>query len=84
MKKNSQAGQMVIEMVLLMIVFTAITTSIAASFKENEVVKTLVSGPWLVLSGLLQNGAWESPQNSMALHPNNNRRRTSVDGENFQ
>lgn len=81
MIKKSQGGQMVVEMILLMIVFTAITLSITANFKKNEVVKSLVSGPWLVLSGMFQNGAWKSPEKSMALHPNNDSRHTSVRGE---
>jgi len=77
---RNRSGQMVTEMILLMTVLLAITFTISSYFKNDEIFKKLVSGPWLNLSGMIQNGVWASPKDGMKNHPNHHRRHVSLKG----
>ncbi len=79
--KKHQLGQVTVELVLILIVFTAISVATQRFFQENEVIKTMVSKPWNVLSGMLQNGAWKPVKDSNFVHPNQKERRLSLRGE---
>ena len=78
--KNSR-GQMVVEMILLMVVLLAILGAIRTTLKENETITSLVQGPWLALSGMIQAGAWLAPQEAMTYHPNRQRQHSTVIGK---
>ena len=80
-KSLNQSGQMVTEMVLLLTVLVTSTILVANAFKSDETFKKLVSGPWQVLSGMIQNGVWATPANSMHLHPNSYGRHVTVKGD---
>lgn len=81
---KNQRGQMAIEMVLMTAVMVAATLFIASEFKKNEFVANLVSGPWQTLSGMIQNGVWGTPQDTMAKHPNHSGRVNTVKGEDLR
>ncbi len=76
-----QGGQMITEAVLILVILMMVTFSVAAYFKNNEVVKTLVSGPWQNLAGMLQNGVWGPPNKTSIVHPNSDGRHITKDGE---
>ena len=79
---NSRSkGQSTVEMVLILSLFVTIIYIVSAQFKSNEVFANIISGPWQALSGIIQNGAWKPPDQSMGLHPNNNSRHVSLYGE---
>ena len=80
MKLNSK-GQSVVEAVLIMVILLGISTVVASTFRSNEYISNIVSGPWQNLAGMIQNGAWAPPESSMQLHPNNNARHRSTRGE---
>ena len=67
---RSQTGQMATEMILIMTMLLALTFAISAYFKNDEVFKKLVTGPWQNLSGMIQNGVWATPADGMKNHPN--------------
>ena len=77
--KNS-SGQMVVESVLIIALLLGFATVIAREFKDDEVISKLVQGPWLALSGMIQNGVWVEPKKSMLLHPNHMHRHISREG----
>lgn len=78
---KNQRGQMMTEAVLIMVVLMAITLMVAKFFKDKEVLKQLISGPWVALSGMLQNGVWVAPDKGTLSHPNGHTRHITIQGE---
>lgn len=70
MKRINQSGQMVVEMILILTLLFGFTVFVAAQFRQQEYFKAIVSGPWLKLAGMMQNGVWDTPEKSKDLHPN--------------
>ena len=66
---KNKKGQMTIEMVLMAVLFMAMTIKIAEYFKANDVVAKLVAGPWLSLNGMIQAGIWAPPEEARKAHP---------------
>lgn len=77
----NQGGQQVTEAVLIMVLFMAFTLMVAQFFREKEVLKQLVSGPWVNLAGMLQNGVWQPINKGAISHPNSHSRHISIQGE---
>lgn len=75
------SGQASIEMALMLTVIVFVSLTVASSFKNNQYFANLVTGPWQSLSGLIQNGVWGDPQKTMAQHPNQFARVSTVKGE---
>jgi hypothetical protein len=78
---GNQAGQLIIEAVLIIVLLMAVTFTVAHFFKDKEFVKQLISGPWQNLAGLIQNGVWQPPAQSNAAHPNGHGRHIVITGE---
>lgn len=78
--KNSK-GQVSVEIVLMLALMVGIMTLVSTSFRNNELIASLVSGPWKHLSGLIQNGSWGTPTETMTQHPNRQDRVSSPRGE---
>ena len=66
---NSKSGQMVIEMILVMTVLVGVVGLVQVSLQKNEAFKTLVQGPWKVLSGMIVAGTWKAPDQAVIKHP---------------
>jgi hypothetical protein len=77
----SQGGQMIVEAILIITLTLAITFMVAKYFKDEEVFKSLIQGPWQALAGLLQNGVWGPPAKTNASHPTGHFRHIIVEGE---
>lgn len=77
----SQRGQAVTEAILIVIVLASVSLMASQYFKNNEVLKKLIKGPFTALSGLLQNGVWASPQQGAASHPTAHGRHIVIQGE---
>lgn len=77
---KSQRGQMVTEAILILVVFMAVTFAIAQFFKDQELLKKLISGPWQNMAGMLQNGSWGTPEATAESHPNSHVRHISIQG----
>ena len=77
--KNNR-GQMVVEMLLIMIILVAVMQAVRIALRESEAFQTLVQAPWKPLSGMIQAGAWLPPKEAMVHHPNNFSMRSTVEG----
>lgn len=60
---------MVIEMILVMTILIAIVGALRTTLQDSEAFKSLVQGPWRVLSGMMVAGAWKSPDVAIDKHP---------------
>jgi hypothetical protein len=67
---QATAGQATTEMILMMLVFLGATYFVSSAFRGQNFIAQLVSGPWLHLSGMIQNGVWGPPTQTMSQHPN--------------
>lgn len=70
--KNSK-GQAVVESVLLLVVFMAVTTAVVRGFRESEVIESFISKPWKILSGMIESGVWAPERQARSQHPVNRR-----------
>jgi len=77
----NQGGQLILEAVLIIVMLTAITGITIQYFKKNELLKSMISGPWQNLAGMLQNGVWAPPATGAAIHPNSHNRGVVITGE---
>ncbi|MGE4131269.1 MAG: hypothetical protein AB7F86_06500 [Bdellovibrionales bacterium] len=78
---GSQRGQFVVEALLILVVLIGLLTLSARFFREQELVKKLISGPWVNLAGMLQNGVWQPADAGAVSHPNGHTRHISIQGE---
>lgn len=81
---RNQAGQAILEYILLMVVLFGVFTSIINFLKEQEFMTKFTQGPWTVMNGMIQCGNWtpcgvETP--TAGTHPNSNTRVLSLDPE---
>ncbi len=67
--KQNNKGQMVVEMILVMLVMLAVFGAVKTGLKNNEAFQTLVQGPWRVLSGMIIAGSWLPPDQAVEKHP---------------
>lgn len=81
MKLQQQGGQMIIEAVLIMTMLMGFAYIVTSSFRSNETVAKLVSGPWTSLAGVIQNGTWAPAEQNMKSHPSDMDRRISLEGD---
>ena len=83
MKPNlqGQGGQMSTEAILIMVLLLGVTALVTNHFKDQEVLKTLVSDPWQSVAGMLQNGVWGAPDKTNVSHPNGHVRHIVIQGE---
>ena len=77
----SHKGQAVVESILILVVFIAVSTLIGSAFRQNELFGQMVSSPWQRLAGMLENGVWLPPHQSRLLHPNHHLRHISIRGD---
>lgn len=69
---------MTTELILMMVLVIGLTLFIAQTFRQNQLIAQLVNGPWLALSGMIENGVWEPPSRSYNKHPNQHARHLTV------
>jgi hypothetical protein len=81
---RNQGGQQIVEAILIIVILMGTTMIAASYFKNQEVIKKLISGPWQNLAGMIQNGVWLPPQQSNISHPNGHGRHVVITGENAQ
>lgn len=77
----SQGGQMITEAILILVLLFGFTFLVANYFKNNEVLKQMITGPWQNLAGMLQNGVWATPEAGAVIHPNGHTRHIVITGE---
>ena len=80
----NRRGQAIVEAVLILLLLMAVTTFVSSQFKQNELMAKMVSGPWLRLAGMIQNGQWRPVNQSNGLHPTKQYRHISTKGDPIQ
>ncbi len=81
-KLNSHRGQMAVEAVLILTLLLGVSVMVSNYFKSEELLIRFIQNPWGKVSGLIQNGQFLPPEDSLHLHPNNRDTRfLSVIGE---
>lgn len=65
-----QKGQAVTEAVLIIAMLMLFTFTISNYFKDKELLKQLITGPWQNFSCMIQNGVWAPTQSCGLNHPN--------------
>lgn len=80
MNLNNESGQMVLEYILIAVIFMGITVATTTAFQDNQILQSLVAKPWQSLAGMIQNGDWGTPENTMNVHPNAFRMHASLQG----
>jgi hypothetical protein len=66
---KNQRGQAVTESVLIIVLLFGFTFAVASYFRNEEVLKKLITGPFVSLAGMLQNGIWAPADKGAASHP---------------
>jgi hypothetical protein len=66
---RGQSGQMVTEAILIIVILMAVTFTAANYFKSNELLKQVITGPWLLLAGMLEDGEWGAPAQTQINNP---------------
>lgn len=78
-KFQSQAGQAVIEMVLLMVISVGLLLSFNKKMKDKKLFDSIIGKPWIAASGMIECGSWGSPSEVCKYHPNQINRSISKD-----
>lgn len=81
---RGQSGQAVTEAVLILVLLMGFTLLVANYFKNQEVLKRLIQGPFQHLAGMMQNGMWTPPDQGIVNHPNSHERHITVQGDPIQ
>lgn len=81
---HGQGGQAVTEAVMILVLLMGFTFVVANYFKSQEVLKTLIQGPFQHLAGMMQNGVWAPPEVGAAKHPSSHDRHITVQGDPVQ
>ena len=76
-----QGGQLVVEAVLILVMLMGFAVLAGNYFKDQEILRQLVTGPWQSLAGMLQNGVWAPPKTGAAVHPNGHVRHMVIVGD---
>jgi len=78
---KNQRGQAIIESVLIITILFGFTFMAAQYFKNEDFLRRLITGPFVNLSGLLQNGIWAPPAVGAASHPSKHYRHIVITGD---
>ena len=74
---RNNRGQMTVEAVLLLVIALAFAKVGTGAIKEQDFLRKMVSGPWMYLQGMIQNGVWSEANSGSDIHPNVYGRRAS-------
>lgn len=79
---RDQRGQAIVEAVLITTLFLGGAMYVARYFQQNEILASFVSGPWGMVSNMIENGVWErDAKKARASHPAKDSRRMSMLGD---
>jgi len=66
---HDQAGQLVLEGVLIMIIFLGVAVAIKNKFNDNGYIGSLTAGPWASISKMMSDGTWDKTKSEGESHP---------------
>lgn len=67
---RNNKGQFLIETVLLMVLTLGLFMSASNFLREKKVLAKMIGGPWVKVSGMIEAGNWEAPEQARTKHPN--------------
>lgn len=68
-EKDRQAGQLILEAVLLMVIFLGVIMAIQKEFSDKNLIGALASGPWSSISHMMSTGSWDKSKSEGEIHP---------------
>ena len=77
MKKRNQAGQVLIEYILLMVVLVGILGTVTTFFRNQKTFSTLTNAIWAGVAQMAERGSW--PSAGAPIHPNSFDRARTLD-----
>ncbi|MES2855668.1 MAG: hypothetical protein V4692_07385 [Bdellovibrionota bacterium] len=80
-QSSHQSGQMTIEAILIMTILMAITVAVSSGIRNQQVLASIVEGPWAATQGMIEDGVWQPVSVSKVAHPSKSSRRRSFIGE---
>ena len=79
---SPRSGQAMMEAVLIMLCFMAISYGALTIFNTKKPVVEFISKPWKTISGMMESGSWKERGQAMEAHPNHfNKRMYSMEGK---
>lgn len=75
---QQQKGQVIIEMVLLLVLVVGLWGLFSNYAKQQKWFENLVNGPWQRMAGMIESGVWDPPQKAALQHPNSFNRVVSL------
>lgn len=76
-----QKGQASIEAILIATVLLSAGLAINQRVGQRQFLSRLVERPWTYISGMIENGIWETPERGRSIHPNHLDRHASPQGD---
>ena len=66
----NKRGQIVVESVIMMVVLLGLFLVGTRMLRSSDVIAKLVSGPWVLIAGMVENGQWKPVAQGRLFHPN--------------
>lgn len=81
MKHSREAGQMTIEMILIMVALLGVAMGFSNYARSNRLMASFIEEPWFVVQGMIESGVWKKAKDAKAYHPNLKKRHGTAEGE---
>lgn len=81
MKNKPQSGQFVIEAILIIVIFAAVSLLISREFQNRGVIGRLVAQPWEAMSGMIATGQWMPSNEAIGQGRHPHQRPTTRQGD---
>jgi hypothetical protein len=76
---RNNKGQFLIETVLLMVCTVGLFMWATGELRDKKLLAKLIGGPWMKVSGMIEAGVWQEPDQARAHHPNQLKRSLSLE-----
>jgi hypothetical protein len=70
-RKRKSKGQFAIEAVLLLCIGLSLLLGLKKWANDSQIFANIFTKPWGKISGMIENGAWGSPDSTRNKHPHN-------------
>jgi hypothetical protein len=82
--QKGDLGQITIEAILILAILTGVAIYATKYMRTNQVLASVVEGPWQPVRGMIEDGVWMKAGDSKAQHPNLRKRHGTVKGDQVQ
>ena len=81
MGKKNEKGQATIEAILIATILLTTSLAMTSQLRQRRILSRLVGQPWSFISGLIENGVWDTPERGAINHPNHLERHATPQGD---